>query len=66
MSTQEVICEESPHVPPYDAVGISQGLLKALATYLYPLLQALDERLDKRQARSAWRTCCSRRSGKRN
>lgn len=52
MSTQYVICEESPQVPPYDAVGISQGLLKALATYLYPLLQALDERLDKRLVRT--------------
>lgn len=54
MSPQYVIREETPQVPPYDAAGISQGLLKALASYLAPLMQVLDERLDKRLVRTCF------------
>lgn len=52
MSAQYLLCEDSPQVPPYDAAGMSQGLLKALAAFLFPLLQALDERMDKRLVRT--------------
>jgi hypothetical protein len=52
MSSQYVIREERPQAPPYDAAAMSQGLLMSLATFLYPLLQALDERLDKRLVRT--------------
>jgi hypothetical protein len=54
MSSQYLRCEESPQVPPYDAAGISQGMLIALAAFLFPLLQALDERLDKRLVRTCF------------
>ena len=50
MSSQYLIGEETPQVPPYDAAGISQGLFMALAAFLFPLLRALDERLDKQLA----------------
>jgi hypothetical protein len=52
MSSQYVIQEERPQVPPYDAAGISQGVLMGLEMFLYPLLVALDERLDKRLVRT--------------
>ena len=49
MSSQYLIGEETPQVPPYDAAGISQGMLIALAAFLFPLRHSLDERLDKRK-----------------
>jgi hypothetical protein len=47
-----LISQEKPQVPSFDATVISQGLLRQLAHFLFPLLVELDEVLDKRLVRT--------------
>jgi hypothetical protein len=43
--------DEEP-APPYQAADVAQGVGGELATFLYPLLVTLDQRLDKRWVRT--------------
>ena len=56
MSSQYPTRLEDPPVPPYDAAEMAQGLYVGLATFLAPLLLALDERIDKRLVRTFLQT----------
>lgn len=56
MSSQYLTRLEDPPVPPYDAAEMAQGLYVGLATFLAPLLLALDERIDKRLVRTFLQT----------
>jgi hypothetical protein len=48
MQKQYPIPFDEEQAPPYQVADVAQGVGVELATFLYPLLLALDQRLDKR------------------
>lgn len=56
MSSQYLIARRRLQAPPYEAADVAQGLGRALAVYLFPLLVSLDQVLDKRLVRTFLQT----------
>jgi hypothetical protein len=52
MQNQYPIPFDEEQAPPYQVADVAQGVGVELATFLYPLLVALDQRLDKRLVRT--------------